>query len=91
MRTPFFSFFDGHIQLAHITKKCDQTLGSHKNRYTKVSFFGLLIKVTSYKDRMLTMDQQPKFTKDKYCWVKVNENMKNHLIKGGRVYEMMRT
>ncbi len=37
------------------------------------------------------MDRQPKFTKDEYCWVKVNDNMRNHLIKGGRVNEMMRT
>jgi hypothetical protein len=62
-----------------------------KNRYIVVSFFGLLIKVMSYKDRMLTMDGQPEFRKDKYCWVKVNGNMRNHLIKGGKVYEMMRT
>ncbi len=40
---------------------------------------------------MLTMDRQRKFTKDKYCWVKVNENMRNRLIKGGKVYEMTRT
>ncbi len=40
---------------------------------------------------MLTMDRQPKFRKDEYCWVKVNDNMRNHLIKGGRVNEMMRT
>jgi hypothetical protein len=91
VRTPVFSLFDVHIQLAHITKKCDQTLGSHKNRYIVISFFGLLIKVTSYKDRMLIMDRQPEFTKDKYCWVKVNENMRNHLIKGGKVYEVTRT
>jgi hypothetical protein len=41
-----------------------------KNRYIVVSFFGLLIKVMSYKDRMLTMDGQPEFRKDKYFWVK---------------------
>ncbi len=82
MRTPVFPLFDGHIQLTHITKKYDQTLGSDKNRYTVVSFFGLLIKVTSYNNRVLTVDRQAKFTQDKCCWVKVNENMRNHLIKG---------
>jgi len=82
VRTPVFPLFDGHIQLTHITKKYDQTLGSHKNRYTVVSVFRLLIKVTSYNNRVLTVDRQAKFTQDKRCWVKVNENMRNHLIKG---------